>query len=279
MIKIAIPNKGRLFKPTLELLRKAGYRPKDFDERKLSVESTCGGINFLFLRTDDIGPYVQSRVADLGITGFDIVIEKGLSVEKVLDLNFGDCRLVLAGPEGQKLKDGVRIATKFRAITEKYLKGKGIQAEIIESSGATEIKPKLGLADFIVDITSTGTTIEMNDLIVYDVLMGSNAVLIANQQSCKVFKAEIADIKLAFESVLLAENRSYVMFNISKDILAKIIDRVPCMRAPTIVQTSDESVVSVQTVVPTNDISKTITMLKNLGTTDILVMDIQRVVI
>lgn len=279
MIKIAVPNKGRMLKPTIELLKNSGFEPKDLDERKLYVETNYGGINILFMRTDDIDPYVQSKVADLGITGYDIVVEKNLPVEKILDLNYGFCKLVLAGPEKAKLKNGVKIATKYQNITRKYLKEKRIQAEIIDSPGATEIKPQLGLSDFIVDITSTGSTLKMNNLVVYDVILKSNAVLIANKKSIVEKRKEIADIKLALESVILAENKSYVMFNISKDILANIMDQIPCMRAPTIVKTGDDNVVSVQTVVPTNDISKTITKLKNFGTTDILVLDIKRVVV
>lgn len=279
MIKIAIPNKGRMLKPTISLLKNSGFEPKDFNERKLCAETNYSNIKILFMRTEDIGPYVQSKVADLGITGYDIAVEKKLSVERILDLNYGFCKLVLAGPKSKQLKNGIKIATKYQNTTREYFKKKGIQAEIIDSTGATEIKPQLGLADFIVDITSTGSTLKMNNLSIYDVLLNSNAVLIANKDSIVKKKKEIANIKLALESVILAENRSYVMFNISKDILSKIINQIPCMRAPTIVKTSDDSIVSVQTVVPTNDISKTITWLKNFGTTDILVLDIKQVVV
>ena len=93
MINLAVPNKGRMYKPTMELLKNAGFDPKDFDERKLSVETSYPGLNIIFLRTDDIGPYVESKVADLGITGLDIVSEKGLDVDHVLDLNYGQCKL------------------------------------------------------------------------------------------------------------------------------------------------------------------------------------------
>ncbi len=280
MIKLAVPNKGRMFKPTVELLRNSGFEPKDFDERRLYVETNFGDISILFVRTDDIGHYVQSNVADLGITGYDIVVEKKFAVEKLLDLNYGFCKLVLAGPEKKSFKDGIKVATKYKNITREYLKKKRIQAELISSSGATEVKPKLGLADFIVDTTSTGSTLKMNDLIIYDILLkSSNAILIANKKSVVEKKKEIAGIKLAIESVVLAENRNYVMFNVSKEILSKIVGQIPCMKAPTIVKTSDENTVSIQTVVPTNDISKMITWLKNYGATDIIVMDIKRVVI
>jgi len=279
MIKIAVPNKGRMFKPTVELLKRSGFEPKDFDERRLYVETNFDDITILFVRTEDIGPYVQSKIADLGITGYDIITEKKLTVEKILNLNYGYCKLVLAGPKRKKLKDGMKIATKYQNISREYLKKKGIQVEIINSSGATEIQPRLGLADFIIDLTSTGSTLKMNDLVIYDVLLESNAVLIANNKSFVEKKKEIADIKLVIESVIFAENRSYMMFNISKEIISNIINQIPCMKAPTIVKTSDDSIVSVQTVVPTNVISQMITKLKTLGATDILVLDINRVVI
>lgn len=279
MIKLAVPNKGRMFKSTIELLKSSGFEPKDFDERRLYVETNRDDINILFMRTDDIGPYVQSNVADLGITGYDIIIEKRVSVEKILDFNYGFCRLVLAGPKRKKLRDGIKIATKYQNITGEYLRKKGIQAKIINSSGATEIKPGLGIADFIIDLTSTGTTLKMNDLVVYDVLLKSNAVLIANKKSLIEKRKEITDIKLAIESVILAENKSYMMFNMPKDVLSKIIYQIPSMKAPTIVKTSDDKVVAVQTVVSTDDISKTIVKLRSFGATDILVLDIKRVVV
>jgi len=279
MLNIAVPNKGRMNKPTMELLKNAGIEPNDFDERKLCVETNYPELNLLFLRVEDIGPYVESGVADMGITGLDTIAEGRIKVEKLLDLNYGRCKLVLAGQKGKELKNGVRISTKFINLTRDYLEAKGLEAEITNSLGATEIKPQLGLADFIVDITSTGSTLNKNDLEVYDVLLKSNAVLIANKDSVKTKEKNISDIKLVLQSVLLAENKSYVMFNISNDTLSKIIGQIPCMRAPTIVKTGDESVVSVQTVVPTDEVSKIITYLKSQGTTDILVMEIKRVVV
>jgi len=279
MIKIAVPNKGRMFKPTINLLKKSGFEPKEFDERKLSIETNCGEIEILFMRNDEIGLYVESNVVDLGITGYDIIVENKISVEKVLDLNYGSCKLVLAGPKNKKLENGVTIATKYQNTAQNYLKKKGINAKLVDSPGATEIKPQLGLADFIIDITSTGSTLKANGLSIYDVILNSNAVLIANKKSLKDKSEKISDIKLAIQSVISAENRSYVMFNIPKEILERIIDQIPCMRAPTIVDTSNKKIVSVQTVVPTNDISKIITKLKNFGTTDILVLDIKRVVV
>lgn len=279
MIKIAVPNKGRMFNPTIELLKKSGFEPKEINERKLCVETNCGKIKILFMRNDEIGFYVESNVADLGITGYDIIVEKKISVEKILDLNYGSCKLVLAGEKNKKLRNGVRIATKYQNISKDYLRKRGVKAKIIDSPGATEIKPQLGLTDFVIDITSTGSTLKVNGLSIYDVILTSNAVLIGNKKSLKEKSGEISDIKLAIQSVISAENKSYVMFNISKKILDKIIDQIPCMRAPTIVKTSDENIVSVQTVVPTSDISRTITKLKNFGTTDILVLDIKRVVV
>ena len=131
MIKIAVPNKGRMFKPTIELLRKSGFEPKEFDERRLSVETNCGKIKILLMRSDEVGFYVQSKVADLGITGYDLIVEKNISVEKILDLNYGSCKLVFAGPQNQKLVNGIKIATKYQNIANNYLKRKRIKAQII----------------------------------------------------------------------------------------------------------------------------------------------------
>jgi ATP phosphoribosyltransferase len=279
LIRIAVPNKGRMYKPTIELLKRAGFELKNFNERKLCADTTIGKVNIYFIRTDEIADYVNSRIADIGITGYDTVIEKQIFVEKLLDLSYGNCKVVLAGPKGNALNDNITIATKFTNITKNYLRKKKISAKIIQSNGATEIKPSLGLADFIVDITSTGSTLKQNNLVVYDTILNSNAVLIANKKSMISKSNEINEIVLAIKSVILAENKSYLMFNISKEILKKIIKQIPCMRAPTILNTGDDKIVSVQTVVPTNDVSKIITELKSSGTTDILVMDIKRVVV
>jgi len=279
LIKIAVPNKGRMFKPTLDLLRKAGYELENFNERKLCTESKCKDLNILFMRTQDIGDYVESNIVDLGITGYDIIIEKQSCVKKLIDLNYGFCKLVLAGFKNKNLKNNVKVATKYQNIAEKYLQEKKISAEIINSNGATELNPSLGLADFIIDITSTGNTLKENDLVVYDYILNSSAVLIANKKSLKEKSREIEDLKLAIQSVILAENKSYLIFNISKEILKNIIDQIPCMKAPTVLNTGNKEIVSVQTVVPTKEISKTITKLKGFGTSDILVLDIKRVVV
>jgi len=279
LIKIAVPNKGRMLKPTIDLLNKAGYEFNNFNDRKLSIKSDCGQLSIIFMRTDDIGDYVESNIADLGITGYDIFVEKQVSVEKILDLNYGFCKLVLAGQKNKEIKDNIKVATKYPNITKDYLRKKKISAEVIYSNGATEIKPSLGLSDFIIDITSTGSTLRENDLEIYDFILKSNAILISNKKTLVEKKKEINNVKLAIQSVIQAENKSYLMFNISKQILQRIINQIPCMKAPTIVSTGDKNIVSVQTVVPTKDISKTITKLKDFGTSDILVLEIKRIVV
>jgi len=279
MLTMAIPNKGVLLKPTLDLLGRAGFTPREFSDRKLCVETDFGEMKFLLMRTEEIGGYVESGVADLGITGQDLIAEKGCDVDELLELNYGKCKLVLAGQEGAQLENGARIATKFGNLAGEYLEGKGIEAEVIDSQGSTEIKPLLGLADFIIDISSTGSTLSKNGLVVYDTIYESQAALVANRKALAEKEAAVNEVIVAVQSVLLAENKSYIMFNISKATLENIMDKIPCMRSPTVVPTGDEEIVSVQTVVPTDDVSRTINRLKGYGTTDILVMDIQRVVI
>ena len=279
MLTMAIPNKGVLLKPTLDLLGRAGFTPREFSDRKLCVETDFGEMKFLLMRTEEVGGYGESGVADLGITGQDLIAEKGCDVDELLELNYGKCKLVLAGQEGAQLENGARIATKFGNLAGEYLEGKGIEAEVIDSQGSTEIKPLLGLADFIIDISSTGSTLSKNGLVVYDTIYESQAALVANRKALAEKEAAVNEVIVAVQSVLLAENKSYIMFNISKATLENIMDKIPCMRSPTVVPTGDEEIVSVQTVVPTDDVSRTINRLKGYGTTDILVMDIQRVVI
>jgi len=279
MIKIAIPNKGRLLEPTIKLFKKAGFEQKEFNKRKLCLETNCGKIKIFFIRTDEIGSYVESKIVDLGITGYDLVIENKYDVQKILDLNFGNCSLVFAGPKNKKIEEITKVATKYKNISKKYLKNKKINAKIISSPGATEIKPQLGIADSIIDITSTGSTLKNNDLVIYDVILSSSAVLIANKECYKKNYKEIEEFIIALKSVILAENKNYLIFNIPKEVLTKIIDQIPCMRAPTIVNTGDKNIVSVQTVVPNVDVSNIISKLKKFGTTDILVLDINRVVV
>ena len=170
MIRIAIPNKGRLYEPTISIFKDAGLPISGGAEsRKLFAKTTDPDIHILFARAADIPEYVQDGAADVGITGIDLITERGARVETLLDLKFGKASLVLAVPEDsdfQKAEDleGRKIATEFPEITRQYFEKLGVNVEVIKVSGACEMTPHVGIADAIVDISSSGTTLMINHL-------------------------------------------------------------------------------------------------------------------
>ncbi|MHC4884523.1 MAG: ATP phosphoribosyltransferase, partial [Planctomycetota bacterium] len=189
MLRMAIPNKGRLFDQTTQILDEAGFE-FDIHDRRLCTKVENFDLEILFTRTDDIPVYLANGIVDLGITGHDIVIEHEVDLELLTHLKFGKCKIVVAAPEGRyaSVKDlpaNCRVATSFPNITKAYFEQHGIEAEIADIHGAVEISPKLGLADAIVDITSSGTTLTMNELEILDVILKSDASLFANPASLK----------------------------------------------------------------------------------------------
>ena len=177
------PNKGRLSAPSLEFLQKAGFSlPAD----SRSYKSTLGGSTVLFARARDIPYYVASGFSDFGITGRDIVVESCQQVFEICELPFGECAVVLAsGGSILNVRDleGKRVATEFPVIAKNFLESRAVAAEIIRLDGATELAVSCGLADAVIDITSTGRTLRENGLFVRDFVMASNAVLIASERS------------------------------------------------------------------------------------------------
>lgn len=187
---IAVPNKGRLKEPIMKLLEAAGVK-KLSDDRVYLSDTSDAGISVLSVRAADIPVYVYHGIADMGITGRDIIAETGLEIYELSDLGFGACNLVVA-VEGQKqysaasdITPGSKVATEFPKITKQYFDDLGVQVEIIALKGAMEIAPRLGLAEAIVDLTSTGTTLEKNGLKQIGTILHSSARLICNKVSYK----------------------------------------------------------------------------------------------
>lgn len=190
-IRIALPSKGRISTPAVELLGKAGIGVKDKANRKLFSNTYDDEISVMFTRAADIPEFVADGAADLGITGLDLIKENNADVEVLEDLNFGSAKLVLAVPEDSSIEsiiditDGAVVASEFPHLTDSYLKSKGINAKIVELSGSTEIAPFIGVADIISDLTSTGTTLQMNHLRIIDTIIESSIKLIANKKVSK----------------------------------------------------------------------------------------------
>ncbi|PWR75283.1 ATP phosphoribosyltransferase [Methanospirillum stamsii] len=283
-IRIAIPNKGRISIPIRELIEQSGLGIFDNGERTLIARTRDPHVEILYARPIDIPEYVASGVADLGITGHDMVIERSSHVTELLDLGFGNASVVLAVPDDSALKtpkdlEGKRVSTEFPAITRKYFKKIGVIPKIIPVGGACEATPSLGISDAIVDLASSGTTLRQNHLQVIDTVLDTSTFLIANPLSCTSKKEKIDEIHLALESVINAKGKCYLMMNVKRTSVDTIRTIIPGMGGPTIMEVASSSdIVAVHAVVDEEKVYQLINRLKQAGAKDILVMNIERLI-
>jgi len=283
-MRIAVPNKGRLHDPTLDLLERAGLHVVDGADRKLYADTVDPDVTLLFARAADIPEYVSDGAADVGITGHDQISEaEPGNVTELLDLGFGQCRLVLAAPEDgdiEAIEDlaGKKVATEFPTITRRYFEERGVDPEIVEVTGATELTPHVEMADAIVDITSTGTTLKVNRLAIIDEVLDSSVRLFAREDVADDEKVQ--QVATALESVLAADGKRYLMMNVPEDRLDDVRDVIPGMGGPTVMDIADgeEDLVAVHAVVDESDVFETINDVKRAGASDILVTEIERLV-
>ncbi len=281
---VAVPNKGRLHDPSLDLLERAGLHVVDGADRKLYADTVDPDVSVLFARAADIPEYVADGAAQMGITGYDQLRESGVEgVRDVLDLGFGQCRLVLAAPEDGAIESvadlaGGTVATEFPRITRDFFADRDVAVDLVEVSGATELTPHVDIADAIVDITSTGTTLQMNRLRVVDEVLSSSVRLIVREDALD--EPKVGQVRTALESVVSAEGKRYLMLNAPREDLDEIRDVIPGMGGPTVmdVADSDDGLVAVHAVVDERDVFETITRVKEAGGSDILVTEIERLV-
>lgn len=281
-MRIAVPNKGRIHDPSISLLERAGLPVVDGADRKLYADTVDPDVSVLFARAADIPEYVADGAADLGITGLDQAEEAGHeNVESLLDLEFGECRLVLAAPEDGDIEtpydlEGKTVATEFPRLTREYFAERSIEADVVEVTGATELTPHVDMADAIVDITSTGTTLQVNRLAIIDEVLASSVQLFA--RSDVVDDEKTQQVRTALASVLAAEDKRYLMMNAAESDLDEIRDVIPGMGGPTVMDVAGEDAVAVHVVVDDDDVFETINRLKDAGASDILVTEIERLV-
>lgn len=281
-MKIAVPNKGRLHEPTVELLERAGLHIENGANRKLYADTVDPEVSILYARAADIPEYVADGAADLGITGLDQAKEAdATTLIDLLDLEFGSCRLVLAAPEDGEIRettdlDGKTVATEFPNITYEHFAQRGIDPEIVEVSGATELTPHVDMADAIVDITSTGTTLRMNRLEIIDEVLESSARLFVREDVVEDPKVE--QIRTALQSVLSADGKRYLMLNAPEERLEEIREALPGLGGPTVMDIAGEGMVAIHVVVDERDVFETISAIKKLGASGILVTEIERLV-
>ncbi len=270
---------------TIDLLERAGLHLENGADRKLYADTVDPDVSVLFARAADIPEYVADGAAEMGITGYDQVQEARVeTVSELLDLEFGRCRLVLAAPEDGDIEEvadlaGKTVATEFPNITADFFADTGVEPDIVEVSGATELTPHVEMADAIVDITSTGTTLKMNRLAVVDEVLASSVRLFARDDVVENTKVE--EVRTALASVKQADGKRYLMMNVPESELEAVRDVIPGMGGPTIMDIADENgngKVAVHAVVDESDVFETITEVKKAGASDILVTEIERLV-
>jgi len=283
-MRVALPSKGRLSERALELLELAGLRPAFAADRAL-VAALGDDFEAIFVRAQDIPEYVADGAAEIGVTGADCVAESGRQVTEVLDLGFGRCRLVVAAREesevtsAKQLPKGTRVATSFPRCATRHFESLGIPITIAPVSGATEIAPHLGVADVIVDLTSTGSTLKVNGLREIGTVLESTARLVANPAALADRKTRplVDEVATALESVIRAQEKRYLMANVPKDKLEQVRAVIPGLSGPTIVEVLDSGTwVAAHAVVDAGAVYQTIGKLKALGAQGILVTRIER---
>lgn len=283
-IRIAIPNKGALCQPALEMLKKAGFAALDSPQDTLSGRCENERAEYLFVRAQDVSKYVESGACYAGITGLDMLEEYSSSARRVTDLQFGRCEIVLAVPEGsrgEKAEDfaGKRIATKLPNTAKAYLKAKAVNAEVVELSGATEIAPAAGVADAIIDHVQTGRTLKANRLKRIGIVSASSAWLIASQKQEGEKEEALEELALALSGVMRAEGLKYLVLNAPSDeALARVVKVLPSMESPTVLKLAKEGEWAVQTVVAAKQMAKVVRQVKKAGGKDILVMPLEKVI-
>jgi ATP phosphoribosyltransferase len=286
MIRLALPNKGRLAQSARELLERTGL---EFDGGGDRVLQATLGSDFLalFVRAWDIPEFVADGAADLGITGSDLVAERGRELDTLLDLEFGRCRLVVAarddGPVRQidDVADGHRVATTFPRLTREYFEQRGSTVEIVPVSGAAEIAPHLGVADVIVDLVSTGSTLRVNGLREIARVLDSTAVLVTRPGPSKdaAMNRPILELVTALESVIRAQGKRYLMANVPRAALDTVKRILPGISGPTIVDVLDGGrFVAAHAVVDRREIYRVISELRGIGAEGILVTRIERLI-
>lgn len=282
-LKIAVQKSGRLLDGSLQILKECGLK---VSHSKGQLKATVSNfpLEMLFLRNGDIPAYVQDGVADIAIIGENVLIEKQKETEKVMDLNFSKCKVSLAVPKNSDITsvkgfEGKKIATSYPVTLKKYLDENGVQADIHTISGSVEIAPNIGLADGICDIVSTGNTLFMNGLKELEVMLRSQAVMVANKNLSAEKKEILNKLVFRINAVLASKNSKYVLLNAPKTNLDKIIDILPGMKSPTVLPLAKEGWVSVHSVINEEQFWESIDALRDAGAEGILIVPIEKMVV
>jgi ATP phosphoribosyltransferase len=281
-MRLAIPNKGRMVEPTLHLLHDAGLV---FDEHDRSLVARVQNfdLDILFVRTNDVIEFVGDGVADLGITGIDLLVETGAELPRIRSLGYGRCRLAAAVPSDTQYQTveelaGLRVATAHPATARRFFAERHIAVDVIPISGAVEVAPRLGLAEAIVDLVSTGSTLVMNGLRPIGDVLESEAVLVANPTARLEQRAAIEAIDTMLGAVIAARGKKYLMMNAPAARLSELERLLPGLESPSVIPLAHEGMIAIHSVVGADDVWGLLPRLKAGGASGILVLPIEKIV-
>ena len=273
-LRIAVPSKGRLREPSIELLEVAGLGPETPGDRALAFPCRNAPVEALLVRPDDVPEYVQDGVVDCGITGLDLVREQGAQVSELLRLGFGACTLDAAVPEEspigsvEELRD-LRVATSFPGLARELLPD---PVTLVDVHGSVELAPRLGLADAIVDLVSSGSTLRTNGLRSVGTLLEAEAVLIGPPEP----PAAALQLAAVFRSVVDARGSRYLMLNAPEEAVDEICALVPGSRAPSVLPLAEPGLVAIHSLVPAADVWRLLPQLEAAGASSILLVPVER---
>ena len=281
-LMLAVPAKGRMAEPALRLCADAGLS-FEVTERSLVVPCANAPVDLLLVRPSDIPEYAQDGVVHLGITGANLVAEAEADVVTLAELGFARCSLDAAVPVDaapQKIADlgGLRVATAYPVSTRRLLTEQGVECELVPVSGSVEATPRLGLADAIVDLVSTGSTMSANGLRPIGTLLASQAVLVGGRDAVAARRELVERLELMLSGVVAARRRRYVMMNAHVDDLPAIRAVLPGMGAPSVLQLAEQGEIAVHAAVDADDVWSLLPVLREAGATSILVLPIERLV-
>jgi ATP phosphoribosyltransferase len=281
-LRLAVPNKGRLVEPTVGLLRDAGLVFEEHD-RSLVARVQNLDLDILFVRTNDIIEFVGDGVADLGVTGLDLLAETGAELPRIRTLGYGRCRLAAAVPTDTPYRSleelvGLRVATAHPNTTRRFFEARRIPVDVIQLSGAVEVAPRLGLAEAIVDLVSTGSTLVMNGLRPIGDVLESEAVLIANPTADRNRGDDLRAIDTMLSAVIAARGRKYLMMNAPAAKLRDLEALLPGLESPSVIPLAHEGMIAIHSVVGSDDVWGLLPRLKAAGASGILVLPIEKIV-
>lgn len=277
-LRLAVPNKGRLLEPTERLLRDAGLR-FERGARALTVPVRNVPIELMYVRTDDVAEMVSDGVAGAGITGLDLVGEADTGLDVVVDLGYGRCRLAAAVANSSPVErledlDGLRVATAHPGLAGRLLAERGIAATVVPLRGSVEVAPRLDVADAIVDLVSSGSTMRVNGLRPLGTLLESQAVLVAPPGA----DGAVARLAAMLRAVVAGRTRRYLMMNAPGEAVERIAALIPGLRAPSIIPLAHNGDVALHSVVDADDLWGLLPRLEEAGATGILVLPVEQVV-